>query len=200
MYACFRAASGCASLDNAVTGFDGLQVQQHFDGMIGIIPNNLHASRWRLFAEPKSKCSIQHYTDGSAVETTLKNGTISDFGRTDSGEKTLTLFSQNACVVAYKDADGNYVRLKALANEDGSYRYSIPGGVAEVTVAVKGDLDSDGQLTAKEARQLLTASTNASTLTKLQYLCTDLDGNGVISAREARILLKASTGNAAIDW
>ena len=143
---------------------------------------------------------IQHYTDDSAVETALKNGTISDFGRTDSGEKTLTLFSQNACVVAYKDADGNYVRLKALANKDGSYRYSIPGGVAEVTVAVKGDLDSDGQLTAKEARQLLTASTNASTLTKLQYLCADLDGNGVISAREARILLKASTGNAAIDW
>ena len=153
-----------------------------------------------LFAEPKSKCSIQHYTDDSAVETTFKNGTISDFGRTDSGEKTLTLFSQNACVVAYKDADGNYVRLKALANKDGSYRYAISGGVSEVTVAVKGDLDSDGQLTAKEARQLLTASTNASTLTKLQYLCADLDGNGVISAREARILLKASTGNAAIDW
>lgn len=80
-----------------------------------------------LFAEPKSKCSIQHYTDGSTVETALKNGTISDFGRTGSGEKTLTLFSQNACVVAYKDANGNYVRLKALANEDGSYRYSIPG-------------------------------------------------------------------------
>lgn len=72
--------------------------------------------------------------------------------------------------------------------------------MAELTVAVKGDLDSDGQLTPKEARQLLTASTNASTLTKLQYLCADLDGNGVISAREARILLKASTGNAAIDW
>ena len=143
---------------------------------------------------------VKHYTDGTTEETPLKDGAISDFAISETGEKTLTLSSENACVAAYKDADGNYVALKAVANEDGSYSYVVPEEVTEVTVAVKGDLDGDGQVSAKEARQILKASAAADSLTGLQLLCADLDGDGVISAREARISLKASAGNAKIDW
>ena len=143
---------------------------------------------------------VKHYTDGTTEETPLKDGAISDFAISETGEKTLTLTSENACVAAYKTADGNYVALKAVANEDGSYSYVVPEEVTEVTVAVKGDLDGDGQVSAKEARQILKASAAADSLTGLQLLCADLDGDGVISAREARISLKASAGNAKIDW
>ena len=143
---------------------------------------------------------VKHYTDGTTEATPLKDGAISDFAISETGEKTLTLSSENACVAAYKDADGNYVALKAVANEDGSYSYVVPEEVTEVTVAVKGDLDGDGQVSAKEARQILKASAAADSLTGLQLLCADLDGDGVISAREARISLKASAGNAKIDW
>ena len=143
---------------------------------------------------------VKHYTDGTTEETPLKDGAISDFAISETGEKTLTLTSENACVAAYKDADGNYVALKAVANEDGSYSYVVPEEVTEVTVAVKGDLDGDGQVSAKEARQILKASAEAGSLTGLQFLCADLDGDGVISAREARISLKASAGSAKIDW
>ena len=143
---------------------------------------------------------VKHYTDGTTEETPLKDGAISDFAISKTGEKTLTLTSENACVAAYKDADGNYVAMKAVANEDGSYSYVVPEEVTEVTVAVKGDLDGDGQVSAKEARQILKASAAADSLTGLQLLCADLDGDGVISAREARISLKASAGNAKIDW
>ena len=143
---------------------------------------------------------VKHYTDGTTEETPLKDGAISDFAISETGEKTLTLSSENACVAAYKNADGNYVALKAVANEDGSYSYVVPEEVTEVTVAVKGDLDGDGQVSAKEARQILKASAAADSLTGLQLLCADLDGDGVISAREARISLKASAGNAKIDW
>ena len=143
---------------------------------------------------------VKHYTDGTTEETPLKDGAISDFAISETGEKTLTLSSENACVAAYKNADGNYVALKAVANEDGSYSYVVPEEVTEVTVAVKGDLDGDGQVSAKEARQILKASAAADSLTGLQLLCADLDGDGVISAREARISLKASAGNVKIDW
>ena len=143
---------------------------------------------------------VKHFSDGTTEETPLADGTISDFVTSETGEKTLTLASENACVAAYKNADGKYVALSAVTNEDGSYSYVVPEGVNEVTVAVKGDLDGDGQVSAKEARQILKASAEAGSLTGLQLLCADLDGDGVISAREARISLKASAGSAKIDW
>ena len=143
---------------------------------------------------------VLYYNDGITVETSLKEGIVSHFNISETGDKTLTLFSKNACVVAYVNATGDYVRLKASAGEDGSYQYIIPVDITEVTVAVKGDLNSDGQLTVREARQLLRASMDSDFLTKKQFMCADLDGDGSISVREARVLLKASTDSTSITW
>ena len=114
--------------------------------------------------------------------------------------QTLTVTCDRACVAAYKDADGNYVRLTPTANADGSYSYTLPEGVSEVTVAVRGDLDGDGKLTAKEARRVMTAVTRADSLNTLQMLCADLNGDGKISAMEARQILSAVTNSAAVKW
>ena len=114
--------------------------------------------------------------------------------------QTLTVTCDRACVAAYKDADGNYVRLIPTANANGSYSYTLPEGVAEVTVAVRGDLDGDGKLTAKEARRVMTAVTRAGSLDALQMLCADLNGDGRISAMEARQILSAVTNSASVKW
>ena len=114
--------------------------------------------------------------------------------------QTLTVTCDRACVAAYKDADGNYVRLIPTANANGSYSYTLPEGVAEVTVAVRGDLDGDGKLTAKEARRVMTAVTRADSLDALQMLCADLNGDGKISAMEARQVLSAVTNSASVKW
>ena len=114
--------------------------------------------------------------------------------------QTLTVTCDRACVAAYKDADGNYVRLIPTANANGSYSYTLPEGVAEVTVAVRGDLDGDGKLTAKEARRVMTAVTRADSLDTLQMLCADLNGDGKISAMEARQVLSAVTNSASVKW
>ena len=114
--------------------------------------------------------------------------------------QTLTVTCDRACVAAYKDANGNYTRLTPTANADGSYSYTLPEGVPEVTVAVRGDLDGDGKLTAKEARQVMTAVTRSDSLDALQMLCADLNGDGKISAMEARQILSAVTNSAAVKW
>ena len=114
--------------------------------------------------------------------------------------QTLTVTCDRACVAAYKDADGNYVRLIPTANANGSYSYTLPEGVAEGTVAVRGDLDGDGKLTAKEARRVMTAVTRADSLDALQMLCADLNGDGKISAMEARQVLSAVTNSASVKW
>ena len=114
--------------------------------------------------------------------------------------QTLTVTCDRACVAAYKDADGSYVRLTPTANANGSYSYTLPEGVSEVTVAVRGDLDGDGKLTAKEARRVMTAVTRAGSLDALQMLCADLNGDGKISAMEARQILSAVTNSASVKW
>ena len=114
--------------------------------------------------------------------------------------QTLTVTCDRACVAAYKDADGNYVRLTPTANADGSYSYTLPESVSEVIVAVRGDLDGDGKLTAKEARRVMAAVTRADSLDTLQMLCADLNGDGKISAMEARQVLSAVTNSAAVKW
>ena len=114
--------------------------------------------------------------------------------------QTLTVTCDRACVAAYKDADGSYVRLTPTANANGSYSYTLPEGVSEVTVAVRGDLDGDGRLTAKEARRVMTAVTRAGSLDALQMLCADLNGDGKISAMEARQILSAVTNSASVKW
>ena len=139
-----------------------------------------------------------HFGRTGPVELNVIGGENAPTCRVDG--QTLTVTCDRACVAAYKDADGNYVRLTPTANADGSYSYTLPEGVSEVTVAVRGDLDGDGKLTAKEARQVMTAVTRTDGLDALQMLCADLNGDGKISAMEARQILSAVTNSAAVKW
>ena len=139
-----------------------------------------------------------HFGRTGPVELNVIGGENAPTCRVDG--QTLTVTCDRACVAAYKDADGNYVRLTPTANADGSYSYTLPEGVSEVTVAVRGDLDGDGKLTAKEARRVMTAVTRTDGLDALQMLCADLNGDGKISAMEARQILSAVTNSAAVKW
>lgn len=114
--------------------------------------------------------------------------------------KTVTVSGEYACAAAYKNADGSYTRLKPTAQESRKYRYTVPDGVTEITLVIKGDLNSDGKLTVMEARQALKAVTDPSSLTGLEYLCADLNGDGAVSVVEARTLLRAVTDKTAIQW
>ena len=149
------------------------------------------------YNEPLLNATI-HFGRTGPVELNVIGGENAPACRVDG--QTLMVTCDRACVAAYKDADGNYVRLTPTANADGSYSYTLPEGVSEVTVAVRGDLDGDGKLTAKEARQVMTAVTRTDGLDALQMLCADLNGDGKISAMEARQILSAVTNSAAVKW
>lgn len=142
---------------------------------------------------------VKHYTDGTTEETPLKDGAISDFAISETGEKTLTLTSENACVAAYKDADGNYVALKAVANEDGSYSYVVPEEVTEVTVAVKGDLDGDGLINMKDLARLRHDMANGTGEDGLTRLIIDLDGDGIVNMKDMGLLRRYLAGGYDIE-
>ena len=142
---------------------------------------------------------VKHYTDGTTEETPLKDGAISDFAISETGEKTLTLTSENACVAAYKDADGNYVALKAVANEDGSYSYVVPEEVTEVTVAVKGDLDGDGRINMKDLAQLRRNMAEGTVEGGLEQLLIDFNGDGVVNMKDMGILRRYLAGGYGVE-
>ncbi len=142
---------------------------------------------------------VKHYTDGTTEETPLKDGSISDFAISETGEKTLTLSSENACVAAYKDADGNYVALKAVANEDGSYSYVVPEEVTEVTVAVKGDLDGDGLINMKDLARLRHDMADGTGEDGLTRLIIDLDGDGIVNMKDMGLLRRYLAGGYDIE-
>ncbi len=142
---------------------------------------------------------VKHYTDGTTEETPLKDGAISDFAISETGEKTLTLTSENACVAAYKDADGNYVALKAVANEDGSYSYIVPEEVTEVTVAVKGDLDGDGRINMKDLAQLRRNMAEGTVEGGLEQLLIDFNGDGVVNMKDMGLLRRYLAGGYDIE-
>ena len=142
---------------------------------------------------------VKHYTDGTTEETPLKDGAISDFAISETGEKTLTLSSENACVAAYKDADGNYVVLKAVANEDGSYSYVVPEEVTEVTVAVKGDLDGDGLINMKDLARLRHDMADGTGEDGLTKLIIDLDGDGIVNMKDMGLLRRYLAGGYDIE-
>ena len=142
---------------------------------------------------------VKHYTDGTTEETPLKDSAISDFAISETGEKTLTLASENACVAAYKDADGNYVALKAVANEDGSYSYVVPEEVTEVTVAVKGDLDGDGLINMKDLARLRHDMADGTGEDGLTGLIIDLDGDGIVNMKDMGLLRRYLAGGYDIE-
>ncbi len=55
-----------------------------------------------------------------------------------------------------------------------------------------GDVDFDGRLTAGDAREILRASVELTTLTPAQAALADVDGDGVTGAGDARLVLRAS--------
>lgn len=64
----------------------------------------------------------------------------------------------------------------------------------EMGYADYGDIDSDGDVDAMDARTALRVSINLETLTKEQKVIADVDGSGSIEAADARLILRYSVG------
>ena len=135
------------------------------------------------------------------VDVMDTTGTVS--AEVSADGTTLVVENEQACVVLYTtDGGETYEALEATKNDDGSYGYDLtqlPAG-AEVTVAVKGDLNGDGKISALEARRILMASNGNFELTALQQALADANGDGKVSALEARRFLMASNGNFDVAW
>lgn len=110
-----------------------------------------------------------------------------------------------ACVVLIKDAEGNYTKVPAVKNDDGTYSFDVAnlnGG--EIVVAVKGDVNGDGKVNITDrvavAKAALSGnSTNKVDLDAFGNMTADVNGDGKINITDrvavAKAALSASSSN-----
>ncbi len=121
------------------------------------------------------KAVAHDFTEGDcdcgAVALTVKGFGVDEYdsdldeGYSVSG-RVVTVKYSLACKVGYLE-DDIYVAIDAEKNNDGSYSFTVPTGVTEVIVVVKGDANGNGEIDYQDA-----------TMTKSVYLeLEDKDGN-----------------------
>ena len=108
----------------------------------------------------------------------------------------LNVQNDAACVVLWTDDNGaTYTKLTATENPAGGYDFGLTNVPANavIKIAIKGDVNGDGQVTATDKatlnRSLLSASKAAyHELNLLQKMIIDLNGDGQISATDKALL------------
>ena len=108
--------------------------------------------------------------------------------------------NDTACVVIVKDSDGKYTRVKATTT-DGTHSFTATlDEDSEIIVAVKGDINGDGKLTAQEVTQIKYAQLRKGSLDELQTLVADVDGNGKLTAQEVTQVKYAQLRKGTLNW
>jgi len=156
--------------------------------------------------------AIVNRTTSAALATIKVGDTVVEGSATIGADGKFTVTCEKACVVIVAtevtdDTTGetttSYVKLPATATKDqNAYEFvasNLSGG-EEIIVVLKGDLNMNGDIIAREARYALQASSEMRELTAVEFIIADLDGSGTITAREARYILQASSEMRNLTW
>lgn len=155
--------------------------------------------------------AVNHdFTDGDcdcgAVALTVEGIGIDEYdseadeGYSVSG-RVVTVTYSLACKVGYLE-DDIYVAIDAEENDDGSYSFTVPAGVTEVIVVVKGDASGDGGLTNRDVTMTKYVSLGIEnrTFTAKQLFAADVTGDDDITNRDVTQIKAVSAGTNEFRW
>ncbi len=98
-------------------------------------------------------------------------------------------------------SDGKYVALTAAANADGSYDFTVPEGVEEVFLVIKGDANLDGEFTNYDVTIAKAASLGRNVpFTELGAFAADMSDDGEFSNYDVTLLKAASLSKIPYGW
>ena len=150
------------------------------------------------------------------VYHTFENGVCTDCGAADpdyvpltveaatsiaytvSGN-TVTVTHDAACKVGYL-VDDAYVKIDAIANGDGSYRFEVPAGITDVLLVVNGDVNGDGKITGVDKGQLNAAVLGKVTLSAEGLFGADVSNDGRLTGVDKGQLNAVILGKTAFGW
>ena len=131
--------------------------------------------------------------ESNNVEVTLLGNPLIEYSATNL---KLTIQSDNACVVTYKDAvSGKYVPVKIHAiDENESYIYIVPYGVTELFVSIKGDYNADGKISYEDVTSLKDTILGVSQGYDTDISVYDINADGKITALDLALINAATKG------
>ena len=113
----------------------------------------------------------------------------------------VTVTHTQACKVGYWDATaGKYIAIAAVANDDGSYSFTIPETAGKLLIVVKGDVTGDGKLNAADTGKLNSYVLKRGTLTAEAMFAGEVTGDGKYNAGDTGKMNAAILGRAALTW
>ena len=113
---------------------------------------------------------------------------------------TVTVTYSVPCKVGYLK-DGVYVALTAVASTDGnSYSFTVPYGVTNVIIVVKGDVNGDGVVDSSDVTRLKAAYLSKITLTDAELFAGDLENSGKVDSSSVTKLKAAFLDKIKLTW
>lgn len=106
---------------------------------------------------------------------------------TVSGQ-VVTVTYDKPCKVGYLSG-GKYVAAPAVASGSG-YAFTLPDGITEAILVVKGDVNGDGKIKAGDASLIQKYVVHKITLTNEAFFAADVTGDGKVKAGDATNILK----------
>ena len=135
---------------------------------------------------------------GAVTLTVVKKGSTINY--TVSG-RVVTVTCQYACKVGYLSGD-KYVTTGITKTKisDTSYRFTIPAGVSEVLIVVKGDITGDGKFLANDKATINAALSGKISLSADKLFAGDISGDGKFLANDKAMINAILAGKINLSW
>ena len=97
-------------------------------------------------------------------------------------------------------SEGSFVPLEATENSDGTHSFTVPEGVYELVLVLKGDVNQDGRLSNADSTKLKAAVKGMTELDPTQILASDVNNDGKLSNADSTKLKAVIKGMSGISW
>ncbi|MBQ4139903.1 MAG: dockerin type I repeat-containing protein [Clostridia bacterium] len=106
-----------------------------------------------------------------------------------------------ACKLGYWDAtSGKYVAIAAVANPSGGYDFTVPAGVTEVLLVIKGDANATGGLDSGDLPRIKAVLMGRLTLTAEEIFAADANDTGTIDSGDLPRIKAVLMGRTSLAW
>lgn len=141
--------------------------------------------------------TVVDYTNGTA-NCSLASGITGSYG--DEFSFTVSCEDDLPVLVALKDGDD--YKVLPCATEEGEHRFSfVLTGDAEIALALKGDVDLDGQVMLKDNTMVKRVVIgNYEFKSRLSFPVGDIDSDGELETADATMIARAVIGTYCLEW